>query len=227
MTPTATSPRPTADSAPQPMSEAARRLTPLAVMLLALLTEDDMHPYEMKRLLHIRHDDRLVKITNGTLYHTVARLAEAGLVRELGVDRDGNRPERTTYAVTDAGRQAVAEWVRHELRWASDEPRFRVALSEAHNLDRDETVAQLTGRRDAIAADLRQTRAGLAKAAATGVPAQYLIEIERDEALAAADLAWIDSLITRLRTSEFPWASEDPARRQSPHYLAQRKAARQ
>ena len=78
------------------MQDAVDRLTPLGVMVLALLGEGDMHPYEMIRLMRFRRDDRLVAITNGTMYHTVGRLEKAGLVTEVGVDRDGNRPERTT-----------------------------------------------------------------------------------------------------------------------------------
>ena len=42
-------------------------LTPLGVMVLALLREDDMHPYEMIRLMRHRHDDRIVSVTNGTM----------------------------------------------------------------------------------------------------------------------------------------------------------------
>jgi len=53
-------------------------LTPLGVMVLALLREGDMHPYEMMRLLRHRREDRMVKLTNGTFYHTVARLSATG-----------------------------------------------------------------------------------------------------------------------------------------------------
>ncbi|MBN9189981.1 MAG: PadR family transcriptional regulator, partial [Microbacterium sp.] len=66
-------------------------------MVLALLREGDMHPYEMIRLMRQRSDDRMLTITNGTLYHTVGRLERAGLLDEVRIDRDGNRPERTTY----------------------------------------------------------------------------------------------------------------------------------
>ena len=71
------------------------------------------------------------------MYHTVGRLERAGLVAEVGVDREGNRPERTTYAVTDAGAAAVTEWVRRELPRVDRPAEFRIALAEAHNLDRD------------------------------------------------------------------------------------------
>src|SRR6218665_2381315 len=112
------------------MRDAIARLTPLGVMVLALLREDAMHPYEMIRLMRQRHDDRIVPITNGTMYHTVARLERQGLVTEVGVGRDGNRPERTTYALTDAGDAAVTEWVRRELPRIDRPAEFRVALAQ-------------------------------------------------------------------------------------------------
>ena len=90
------------------MDDLSAKLTPLGVMVLALLREGDMHPYEMMRLMRHRRDDRLVPIQNGTFYHTVGRLERAGLLAEVGVDRDGNRPERTTYTLTDSGRERRA-----------------------------------------------------------------------------------------------------------------------
>jgi len=67
-------------------------LTPMGVMVLGLLREDDMHPYEMLRLMRHRRDDRLLTLTTGTIYHTVARLERAGFVAAVGVARAGHRP---------------------------------------------------------------------------------------------------------------------------------------
>ncbi|WP_258184368.1 hypothetical protein [Microbacterium foliorum] len=39
-------------------NEPAERLTPMGVMILALLREGDMHPYEMVRLMRARRDER-------------------------------------------------------------------------------------------------------------------------------------------------------------------------
>ena len=96
------------------MDGLSAKLTPLGVMVLALLREGDMHPYEMMRLMRQRRDDRLVPIQNGTFYHTVGRLERAGLLAEVGVDRDGNRPERTTYTLTDSGRDIALDWRSEE-----------------------------------------------------------------------------------------------------------------
>jgi DNA-binding PadR family transcriptional regulator len=205
------------------MKDAVDRLTPLGLMVLALLGEGDMHPYEMIRLMRLRRDDRLVPITNGTMYHTVARLERAGLVAEMGVDRSGNRPERTTYTVTDAGARTVLEWVRRELPRIDRPAEFRVALAEAHNLDRAEVIALLGERRETLAAARSALSDGHRSAQHKGVPAQYLLEVDREEAMLTADLDWLDGVITRLDDPDFTWGPEpEPSER----YLAQRKAAR-
>jgi len=206
------------------VKDALARLTPLGVMVLALLAEGDMHPYEMIRLMHFRHDDRLVTITNGTFYHTVARLERAGLLAEVGVDRDGNRPERTTYTQTEAGAAAVVDWVRRELPRVDRPAEFRVALAEAHGLDRDEAVALLRERRAALSGLLDTLSAGRAHALGKGVPEQYLLEVGREETLVRVDLEWLDAAIARIDSPDYPWGPEET---HSDRYLAQRKAARQ
>jgi DNA-binding PadR family transcriptional regulator len=205
------------------MKDDVDRLTPLGLRILALLSEGDMHPYEMIRLMRQRRDDRLVAITNGTLYHTVGRLERSGLVTEVGIDRHGNRPERTTYALTPSGRASVGEWVRRELGRIDRPGEFRIALAEAHNLDRDEVIALLRTRRAALSAAQIELAAGREKAEAREVPEQYLLEVERELVMLAGDLAWLDALIVRLERHDFAWgAPEHPSER----YLQDRKAAR-
>lgn len=185
------------------------RLTPLAVGVLALLREGDMHPYEMMRLLRLRRDDRLFPLSNGTLYHTVARLERAGLVVEVGVDREGNRPERTTYALTPAGSDVVIDWVRRELPRVDHPAEFRLALAEAHNLPREEVVALLSARRALLQAELLQQREGLASADARVVPEQFLVEVQRHDVLLTADLAWLDTFIDRLASGALAWGIDE------------------
>lgn len=207
------------------MKDAVNRLTPMGVMVLALLRESDMHPYEMVRLMRARQLDRLLTITNGTLYHTVARLQGTGLIDELGTDRDGNRPERTTYTLTDAGRDAVVAWVRRELARIDRPAEFRVALAEAHNLERDDFRGLLQTRRAALLDDHGAHRDRLGRARDKGVPEQVLVEIERQEALLDAEVRWLDSLVARLEADSIPWGPS--AFTDSDRYLAQRKAAQQ
>lgn len=202
-----------------------QRLTPMGVMILSLLREGDMHPYEMVRLMRVRRDDRLLTITNGTLYHTVARLQRAGLIDEVGSDREGNRPERTTYSLTDAGREALIAWLRRELSTIDRPAEFRIALAEAHNMERGDVLQSLRSRRAALDEEHVSHRDGLIDARREGVPEQVLVEYERQEVLLEAELRWIDALITRLEAEDLPWGPT--AFPNSDRYRAQRKAAQQ
>ena len=47
-------------------------------------------------------------ITVGAVYGAMKRLASEGLLRESGREREGNRPTRQLYEITDAGREALA-----------------------------------------------------------------------------------------------------------------------
>ncbi|MGW5323905.1 PadR family transcriptional regulator [Rhodococcus pyridinivorans] len=66
-----------------------------------------------------RREDNLIKLRPSSLYHTVSRLAESGLIRQEGTERAGNRPERTTYSITEAGaatvRARLAEIIRRPV----------------------------------------------------------------------------------------------------------------
>lgn len=204
----------------------ASRLTPVAIMILATLREADMHTYELVRLLKERRDDRLVPLQKGTIYHTVARLERDGLLAEVGVDRDGNRPERTTYTLRDAGRRAVEEWVRAELPQIDRASDFRLALSEAHNLERDEVIDLLDQRRALLVASVDEHSAGLDLAAERETPEQFLVELQRQSALLDAELAWQDSLRARLADRSLPWGvAEIPEHVKNKHRVSKETTA--
>ncbi|QIM17718.1 PadR family transcriptional regulator [Leucobacter coleopterorum] len=206
------------------MPRNAVKLTPLGIMLLALLFEDDMHPYEMLCLLKQRKRDRLVPVTKGALYHTVARLEKEHYIAEVSVDRKGNRPERTTYTLLELGREAVTTWVRHELPRIDHPTAYGLALAEAHNLPLEEVIELLTQRRDMLADALATLEAELAATREEGTPEQYLLNFERTAILLAADLRSNTAAIERISTPNFQWGGgvTTPAK-----YQLHRKAAQQ
>ncbi|MBM7331921.1 PadR family transcriptional regulator, partial [Agrobacterium sp. S2] len=84
------------------------RLTPLDVATLALLVEGPTHPYELHRVLLQRGTEKVVKMRASSVYNSINRLLRDDLIQVVEVDRDGNRPERTVYGITEAGRQALS-----------------------------------------------------------------------------------------------------------------------
>ncbi|BDH58819.1 hypothetical protein MTP03_37580 [Tsukamurella sp. PLM1] len=141
-----------------------RALSPLAIAALALLIERDMHPYEMFTTMVERHEELVVKLRAGSLYHAVKRLADDALVVAVGTERDGNRPERTTYAITERGRERLRSTVAGMLAGPTEEyPQFPLAIAEAHNLDRGLVLDLLRSRLAQLEAQLVAMRDGLAR----------------------------------------------------------------
>src|SRR5687767_4264950 len=88
---------------------------PLAFAVLGSLTEQSMHPYEISSMLKARGKDMSIKLNYGSLYSVVAALEKHGYVEAVETVRDGNRPERTVYAITEAGREEFADWLSELL----------------------------------------------------------------------------------------------------------------
>lgn len=187
------------------MKDPIDRLTPLSITVLALLREGDMHPYELIQLMRSRRTEDLLKVTNGAVYHAVVRLEKSGFVDVVGVDREGTRPERTTYTLTDEGRDAIDEWVRRELPRIERPVEFRVAIADAHGLPRDEAVTLLEQRRQALLERRAFRLDRLDIAHDRGVPDRYLIEIDHGAALLQAEADWIGDLIKRINSGELDW----------------------
>ena len=109
---------------------AAVKSSPLMLMVLVLLAEAPMHPYEMQRLMQWRGKDQVVRVQRGSLYPAVERLARAGLIEPLETAREGRRPERTVYQLTEAGRDTAEAWLATMVRTVRNEfPEFPAALS--------------------------------------------------------------------------------------------------
>jgi len=182
------------------------QLTPLGICALGLLVERPMHPYEMYQVLMQRHEDRLVKVRPGTLYHTVGRLAAAGLVETVGTERDGNRPERTTYAILPPGKLALDARIKDLLSTPVNEfPSFPQALDEAHNLPAGVVVDLLEQRIHALEGELADLGQGFAAARDKGVERRYLIDTEYQQALLTAEVQWVRGLCTELSSGTLSW----------------------
>ncbi|PZE27866.1 MULTISPECIES: PadR family transcriptional regulator [unclassified Curtobacterium] len=185
-------------------------MTPLAFAALALLAERPMHPYEMFQTMVLRKEDRNVKVRPGTLYHQVGRLTQLGYLVEQGTDREGNRPERTTYAITEQGRAVLREQLLTMLATPAEEyPEFPLAIAEAHNLPRVEVLDTLGTR---IAA-LRERTAFLDEAyesvTSKHLPERYWLDLAYQRTVLAAELAAVEQVVDRLTTGDLDWEGAD------------------
>ena len=65
---------------------------PLALAVLACLTERPMHPYEISTTLRTRGKEKSIKLNYGSLYSVVESLQKHGLIAARETTRDGRRP---------------------------------------------------------------------------------------------------------------------------------------
>ncbi|WP_067464060.1 PadR family transcriptional regulator [Nocardia amamiensis] len=194
------------------MGQAHPPVTPLAIAVLALLEERPMHPYEMYQTLISRREDKLVKVRPGSLYHTVSRLADQELVRAEGVERAGNRPERTTYRITARGRDALRNRIAEIVRRPVPEyPVFPVALGELHNLPKSDALALLRERIGELETELADADLLIAWAEERNVPRRYWIALPFGRAALAAEAAWVEELVAELDSGALEWDDVDPA----------------
>ncbi len=76
----------------------------LALAVLSVMVDRPKHRYEIAQTLRDRGKDQDMDIKWGSLYTVVQNLAKVGFLEVVGSERDGARPERVIYRITDAGR---------------------------------------------------------------------------------------------------------------------------
>jgi DNA-binding PadR family transcriptional regulator len=172
-----------------------RRTNPLALAVLACLTERPMHPYEMAATMRTRGQDASIRLNYGSLYGVVEGLLKRGLLEEQEVIRDGRRPERTVYRITDDGRTEVEDWLAELLgRSAKEFPQFEAGLSLMGALRPDRVVELLHERVVALQTRLSELDAIVDAAMHNGVPRVFLVEMDYERAVVDADCAFTEQL---------------------------------
>lgn len=177
----------------------------LALALLGLLAPGQpTHPYEMATLLRRTGKEQDFAIKWGSLYTVVQNLEKHGFIEATGSSREGKRPERTAYAITEAGRAELRDWLRELLGTPERElPRFKAALSIVGVLHPDE-VRELLARRVTALDDAMAREREALRRCGTDVPRIFLIEAEYDLAMREAEVAWVRRLLAEFDAGTLP-----------------------
>ncbi len=179
---------------------------PLALAVLSYLTMKPMHPYELSRTLRDNGDARSIKFNHGSLYMVVQQLAKAGFIAEQETSREGQRPERTIYAITDAGRREVHDWLSELIGQPEHEyPHFVAALSLVAALPPGEVVPLLHKRLEALAGQRAEIRSLIDDSLSKGVPELFLVEEEYRLAMLDAESVFVTRFIGQITDPETGW----------------------
>jgi DNA-binding PadR family transcriptional regulator len=178
----------------------------LALAVLSYLSAQPMHPYELGRTLRQHNDDRSIKFTHGSLYMVVQQLARAGFIAEQETTRQGQRPERTVYALTDSGRAELRDWLRELVEVPRHEyPHFVAALSLIAALSPSEVGDLLRRRLQRLAEQREEIRQMNEQTLAAGVHPLFLVEEDYRLALLDAESAFVEQFIQRIIDPTTGW----------------------
>jgi len=171
------------------------RSNPLALAVLICLSERPMHPYEVATTLRQRSKHESVRLNYGSLYAVVESLERRALIASQETARAGRLPERTVYALTEAGRVETHDWLTDLVATpVNDYPAFEVALSFLPALPPAEVVGLLRERARRLEFEIAEDRARKELVEKHGLPRLVVIEAEFRTVLRESELDFVRRL---------------------------------
>ena len=172
---------------------------PLALAVLALLSERPMHPYEIGVILKERHKEDSIKLRYGSLYTVIDFLLKRGLITAHETSRDGRRPERTVYEITPAGGDELDAWMTDLLGEPVKEyPRFEAALCLLPVLPPQRAQALLRRRLQLIERNVSVLAQRIREVGSRGLPPLFLVETEYRLAMMKAEQQFVAGLLRQI-----------------------------
>ena len=181
-------------------------LSPLALSILELLDEQEMHPYEMASKMRIRHHDEFIRLNFGTLYHSVEVLERNGWILPVEREKEGRRPERTIYRLTETGREVLTTTLGELLGQPRKEyPHFAAGLMFMHHLTAKQAAAHLHERAETLHVTIGKFQAVLQELLRKGVTRLALTEVEHKIAMLDAERKWVRELEREINEGKLEW----------------------
>jgi DNA-binding PadR family transcriptional regulator len=173
---------------------------PLAFAVLGTLGERPMHPYEISTMLRTRGKDMSIKLNYGSLYSVVAALEKQGFIEAVETLRDGNRPERTIYAITEAGSAEFEDWLTELIGTPEKEfSQLEAGLAYMPAFPPDRVVDLLNRRATKLAGEIEQLEIAHRTMRAQGLPRVFWVESEFRLDLLRAELTFVNRLAEEIK----------------------------
>lgn len=186
-----------------------RTVTLLGLTVLWLLSKQPLHPYELRQRMREQGLDQIVKVTHGALYYTVESLAKAELIVPAATNRQGRRPERTVYAITETGHEHATDRVRELLSTNAPEySTYCAALAFMSMLSSDDAADRLELRRVLLEGELAAMQKRYDALIERGLPTVALVEMRHIQAHLRADIDITRSICEDIRSGALQWELE-------------------
>lgn len=88
----------------------------MKLLILGLLLERDMHPYEINLVMKERMMDKIMKLQTGSLYYAVDKLALEGHIEATRIIHSSDRPDKTIYRITEKGKALFEQLITQQIK---------------------------------------------------------------------------------------------------------------
>ena len=175
------------------------------LIILGLLRERPLYGYEIKQIVE-EHMGDWTNIAFGSIYFALKKLAEDGFVVQAAVEQEGNRPSRTIYQITEAGRAEFLRLLREV--WGEVERHYYaidIGLAFMEALPLEEVKDYLRGRIAQLQSIVQHVGEHQAEQMAQPqVPATAAAVFDHALAHFQAELAWTRDLLVKVGQGIYP-----------------------
>jgi DNA-binding PadR family transcriptional regulator len=180
---------------------------PTKLLVLGVVREcGPVHGYDVRRTLLARGAGSWANVAPGSVYNALKALVREGFLEAVGTDRQGARPERTSFRLTEAGEREFTRLLRENLRDARlpNHP-LLAGLAFLPDLPAAELAAVLRERAERLRTDAADSRA-MAEDIRTdgGIPAHVAESYDLVATLHESEADWATALAGRLGRSPAP-----------------------
>ena len=167
--------------------------------ILGLLAEQTMSGYDVRRVLKSL-GWLMGSPSFGAIYPALHTLLEDGLAT-VKTTTQSNKRIRKLYTITDAGRQALQDWIVQPAKSWTNVKSFVMGLIMAGNLAQDRLAIHLEQRRQLVA-DHHSALELVLQDLGEQVNQGQRMAIEYGLATANAELAWLDLTLVQLSADQ-------------------------
>lgn len=155
--------------------------------------------------------DEWANIAFGSIYHALKRMTQEGLVRPEVTERNGNRPSRTVFGITDPGREEFLRLLREAWTTPAMSPELmRTCLLFMQELPLDEVKDHLEYRAGVLIQNIEHVTQRVDQVSARGAPwtVDYILSYDIGQWQTA--LRWTEGLLEDIRSGKVTWTHAGP-----------------
>lgn len=175
------------------------------LVILGLLRRKPLYGYEIKHIIE-EHMSDWTSIAFGSIYFALDKLADEKFVQKVEVEKEGKRPSRSVYQITDSGREEFLRLLREG--WQQVEQQYfslDICLFFLESLPIEEVKQYLRMHKSALQEALAHIQTHRdEQMQIPQVPRLAMAIFDHSLAHSKAELEWVTDLLEKMESGVYP-----------------------